>query len=396
MEIVGEVTVRKLLFLFIIYATFISLGLPDSILGVTWPIMVGDFHVALSMAGIISMTIAICTVISSLQTMRITKKFGTGKLVLGSVMLTAIGLFGFAFTQNFYFLIVAAVPLGLGAGAIDTSLNDYVAVHFKAHHMNWLHAFWGVGATLGPVIMGVVLSNQFSWRNGYMIIGGIQVVLVLILFFTLPLWKMNENKMADTSDEATSSFKTVVKQSGVLFSLVSFLFYVGLEGTIFLWGSSYLIEEKTLSIATASFIISAFFVSLTVGRILSGFISFWLSNQKLLLISEILLIFGILTVAFGRGSVLYGGFILLGLGCAAIFPTMMHETPRRFGVKDSSTIMGLQVACGYVGIIILPPLVGFLLQGFTMNLFPIFLIVFTVVLLGATLAIEKRRVVDSL
>ncbi|WP_234987199.1 MFS transporter [Bacillus sinesaloumensis] len=387
---------RKLLFLFIIYATFISLGLPDSILGVTWPIMVGDFHVALSMAGIISMTIAICTVISSLQTMRITKKFGTGKLVLGSVMLTAIGLFGFAFTQNFYFLIVAAVPLGLGAGAIDTSLNDYVAVHFKAHHMNWLHAFWGVGATLGPVIMGVVLSNQFSWRNGYMIIGGIQVVLVLILFFTLPLWKMNENKMADTSDEATSSFKTVVKQSGVLFSLVSFLFYVGLEGTIFLWGSSYLIEEKTLSIATASFIISAFFVSLTVGRILSGFISFWLSNQKLLLISEILLIFGILTVAFGRGSVLYGGFILLGLGCAAIFPTMMHETPRRFGVKDSSTIMGLQVACGYVGIIILPPLVGFLLQGFTMNLFPIFLIVFTVVLLGATLAIEKRRVVDSL
>lgn len=396
MEIVGEVTVRKLLFLFIIYATFISLGLPDSILGVTWPVMVGDFHVALSMAGIISMTIAICTVISSLQTMRITKKFGTGKLVLGSVMLTAIGLFGFAFTQNFYFLIVAAVPLGLGAGAIDTSLNDYVAVHFKAHHMNWLHAFWGVGATLGPVIMGVVLSNQFSWRNGYMIIGGIQVVLVLILFFTLPLWKMNENKIADTSDEATSSFKTVVKQSGVLFSLVSFLFYVGLEGTIFLWGSSYLIEEKTLSIATASFIISAFFVSLTVGRILSGFISFWLSNQKLLLISEILLIFGILTVAFGRGSVLYGGFILLGLGCAAIFPTMMHETPRRFGVKDSSTIMGLQVACGYVGIIILPPLVGFLLQGFTMNLFPIFLIVFTVVLLGATLAIEKRRVVDSL
>jgi len=382
---------RQLIFLLIIYLTFISLGLPDSLLGVAWPKMVGEFGVAYSMAGILSMTIAISTVISSLQTMQITKKIGTGRLVLASVLLTSIGLIGFAFTQNFLLLIVAAIPLGLGAGVIDSSLNDYVAVNFKAHHMNWLHAFWGVGATTGPIIMGFVLNQHFSWRNGYLIIGLIQVLVVIILFLSLPLWKQNEKKTEKESEESTTSIKTVLKQKGVLFSLLSFVFYVGVEGIIFLWGSSYLIEIKSFSIATASFIISLFFASLTVGRILSGFITFWLSNQKLLYISEISLLIGILVVAVGAGTFMYIGFILVGFGCAAIFPTMMHETPRRFGVKNSSTIMGVQVASGYVGITILPPLVGFIFQGLSMNLFPLFLFIFTLVLLGATIAIEKLK-----
>ena len=387
---------RNFIFIFIIYATYISLGLPDSLLGVAWPQMVGEFHVVYSAVGIISMTIAICTVISSLQTIRITQKIGTGKLVLGSVLLTAIGLVGFAFTQNFFLLIVAALPLGFGAGAIDTAVNDYVAANLKAHHMNWLHAFWGVGATLGPIIMGVVLNNHFSWRNGYFIIGSIQLTLVFILFFSLPLWRQNQQKAAKKPDESTISLGSVWKQTGVIFSLLSFVFYVGLEGTIFLWGSSYLIEVKSLSAATASFIISIFFASITVGRIISGFITFWLSNQKLLLFSEITLLTGIITVAIGRDSFLYGGFILIGLGCAAIFPTMIHETPRRFGDKNSGAIIGFQVACGYIGITILPPLLGVLFQSFSMNLFPIFLVIFVLILFGATIVIEKGRTTKNL
>ncbi|WP_225983657.1 MULTISPECIES: sugar MFS transporter [Bacillaceae] len=382
---------RKIIFIFIIYATYISLGLPDPLLGIAWPEMVGEFNVAHSAAGLISMTIAICTVISSLSTMRINKKIGTGRLVLGSVLLTVIGLIGFAFTQNFLLLIVCALPLGFGAGAIDTSVNDYVAANFKAHHMNWLHAFWGVGATLGPVIMGVVLNNQFSWRNGYFIIGGIQIVLAIILFLSIPLWKTNQQKGSEKSEESPVSNGSVLKEKGVVFALLSFVFYVGLEGTIFLWGSSYLIEMKSLSVATASFIISVFFASLTMGRFISGFITFWLSNQKLLLFSEIALLIGIITVAFGTGSVLYGGFILIGLGCAAIFPTMIHETPRRFGKRSASAIIGLQVAFGSVGVTILPPLVGILFQNYTMNLFPVVLVIFALTLLGATIIIEKRK-----
>jgi fucose permease len=384
-----ESSVRQLIFIFIIYATYISLGLPDSLLGVTWPEMVGEFHVAYSAAGIISMTIAICTVISSLQTVKITKKIGTGKLVLASVLLTAMGLIGFALTQNFFLLIIAALPLGFGAGAIDTSVNDYVSVNFKAHHMNWLHAFWGVGATLGPVIMGVILNSQFSWRNGYFIIGGIQVIIALIVFLTLPLWKQNKTIVSKESEESTASFASLMKQTGVILTILSFLFYVGLEGTIFLWGSSYLIEVKSVSVATASFILSIFFASITMGRLISGVFTFWLSNLKLLLYSNLLLLIGIITVVLGKGSVLYEGFILIGLGCAAIFPTMMHETPRRFGKRNSSTIIGFQVAFGYVGITIIPPLLGIFFQGFSMSLFPLFLAIFALILLGTTIVIEK-------
>ena len=386
---------RQVIFLFIIYAAFISLGLPDSLLGVAWPEMAGEFDVAYSSAGIIAMTVAVCTVISSLQTARISRKIGTGRLILGSVLLTAVGLMGFASTHNFLFLIVSALPIGFGAGAIDTSLNDYVAANLKAHHMNWLHAFWGVGATLGPIIMGVVLNNHSSWRNGYWIIGCIQLALVFILFLSLPLWKQNQQKVPAEAEEGASPVGPLWKRTGVIFSLLSFVVYVGLEGTIFLWGSSYLIEVKSLSAVTASFIISVFFASLTAGRIIAGFITFWLTNQKLLIVSQIILFIGIFTVAIGRGSLLYGGFILIGLGCAAIFPTMIHETPKRFGKRDSGAIIGYQVAAGYAGITVLPPLAGLLFQGFSMKLLPVFLVVFVLILLGATIFIEKERAKKS-
>lgn len=387
---------RNIIFIFIIYITYISLGLPDSLLGVAWPDMVGEFHVTYSAVGIISMAIAVCTVISSLQTIRITQKTGTGKLVLSSILLTAMGLIGFAFTKNFFLLIVAALPLGFGAGAIDTSVNNYVSSNLKAYHMNWLHAFWGMGATLGPIIMGVVLDNHFSWRNGYLIIGSIQLILAFILLFSLPLWKQNEQKVAIEPNKSKLSFGALLKQKGVMWSLLSFLFYVGIEGTIFLWGSSYLVEVKSVTAASASFILSLFFASITLGRIISGFVTFWLSNPKLLLLSESILLIGICTVAIGRGSILYIGFILIGLGCAAIFPTMMHETPERFGARNSGAIIGFQVAFGYVGVTILPPLLGILFQRVSMNLFPLFLVGFVLILIVVTLLIEKGKTIEPL
>lgn len=380
---------RKLLFIFIIYLTYISLGLPDSLLGVTWPEMVHDFSVEQSAAGLLSMAVAICTVISSLQTPRIVKSFGTGNLIFTSVLLTSIGLIGFSMSQNFYFLIIAGIPLGFGAGAIDTSLNDYVSVNLEAYHMNWLHAFWGIGATMGPLIMGFTLRSQFSWRTGYFIIAGLQLLIALIIFLSLPLWK-KDRLIQDKKDNQSFSMSLLIKDAGIVYSLLSFLIYVSLEGTVFLWGSTYLISTKNLAPSTASFILSIFFTSLTLGRILSGFVTFWLSNQKVLYVSFTVLLFGILSMAFGTHFLLYLGLSLIGLGCAAIFPTMMHETPRRFGEKKSSSVIGLQVASGYIGITIFPPLFGVLFQDISMQLFPVFLVLFTILLTGLTVAIEKK------
>lgn len=379
---------RKMAFLLIIYLTFISLGLPDSLLGVAWPEMVGAFTVPYSAAGVIAMTISGCTIISSLATMKLTAKLGTGKLVLGSVLSTAIGLIGIGCTQHYAFLLLFALPLGLGAGAIDTSLNDYVALNFRAHHMNWLHAFWGIGATLGPILMGAILRSNGSWRLGYWIIGAIQLLLVVLLFLSLPLWKQGKEHTAAAIKDRISIVE-VIKIPGVIFSLLSFIFYVGIESTIGLWGSSFLIEVKGIAASSASFMVSTFYGSLTVGRILSGFITFLVSNRKLLLLSELCLLIGVGIIGVGTGNMLYAGFIFVGLGSAAIFPTMLHETPRRFGARISGRLMSLQVAFSAFGTIGLPPLIGVFTQRFGMWLFTLFLFAFGIILLAATLVIDR-------
>ena len=381
---------KKIIFILIIYLTYISLGLPDSLLGVTWPEMQSDFPVQQSAAGIISMTVAACGVLSSLQTARLTRKLGTGKLVFTSVLLTSLGLAGFALSRHFYFLLIVALPLGLGAGAIDTSLNNYVSANLKAYHMNWLHAFWGVGATAGPLIMGFTLRSQFSWRVGYAVIAGIQLLIALVLFFSLPMWQ-SESTVRAQEDSLSLTPSLFKKNKAIGYSLLSFLIYVSIEGVVFLWGSTYLINIKDLTPATASFILSIFFTSLTLGRVASGFVTFWLSNQKILYLSMVLLIAGIGATAFGTNALLYIGLALIGLGCAAIFPTMMHETPRRFGDQLSSSIIGLQVASGSVGIIAVPPLLGVVFQSIGIDLFPVFLAVLTLMLFVLTVLIDRTH-----
>jgi len=378
---------KSVLFLGLIYLIFISLGLPDSILGVAWPSMNGEFQVSSSSAGIIAMVISIGTIFSSFQTNRLIQKIGVGNLIVCSIFFTVIGLCGFSISQNFFFLIISALPLGLGAGAIDTAVNDYVALHYKAHHMNWLHGFWGIGATLGPIIMGFYLKNQ-NWRGGYLILACLQFVLVLIVFFSRKQWK--QPREITHASEIQDSMLTLVKRPGVIFSLICFIFYVGIEACIGLWGSSFLVRVKDIPVATAAFMTSGYYASLTVGRLAAGFLTFFLSSRKILYLSELLLLIGVGILFLGNGNFAAVGFIFTGLGSAAIFPTMLHETPERFGTKDSARIMSLQLALAYTGTTCLPPVLGILAERFTLVIFPYLLFLFGCVLLTSTITLEKK------
>ena len=378
---------KSVLFLGLIYLIFISLGLPDTILGVAWPSMNGEFQVAASSAGIIAMVISMGTIFSSFQTNRMIQKIGVGNLIVCSIFFTVIGLCGFSISQNFFFLIISALPLGLGAGAIDTAVNDYVALHYKAHHMNWLHGFWGIGATMGPIIMGFYLKNQ-NWRGGYLILACLQFILVVIVFFSRKQWKQ-PRKILHAS-EMHDSMLTLIKRPGIIFSLICFVFYVGIEACMGLWGSSFLVRVKDIPVATAAFMTSGYYASLTVGRLAAGFFTFFLSSRKILYLSELLLLGGVIVLFLGSGNFAAVGFIFTGLGSAAIFPTMLHETPERFGTKDSARIMSLQLALAYTGTTCLPPVLGFLAERFTLVIFPYLLFLFGCILLVSTITLEKK------
>ncbi|MGH1830701.1 MFS transporter [Enterococcus gilvus] len=378
---------KRLLFLGLIYLIFISLGLPDSILGVVWPIMSSEFHVAASSAGVIAMVVSIGTILSSFQTNRLIQKIGVGNLIVCSIFLTVLGLCGFSFSQNFFFLIISAIPLGLGAGAIDTAVNDYVALHYKAHHMNWLHGFWGIGATLGPIIMGFYLKNQ-NWRGGYLVLAALQFLLVLVVYASRKQWK--QPQLVSHTSKGQDSLAALIKQPGVIFSLICFIFYVGVEACMGLWGSSFLVRVKGVPVSTAAFMTSTYYASLTVGRLAAGFFTFFLSSRKLLYLSELLLLIGVIFLAVGRGSFAAIGFIFTGLGSAAIFPTMLHETPKRFGTKNSARIMSLQLALAYTGTTFLPPLLGLLAERFTLAIFPYLLFLFGGIVLLATVILERN------
>ncbi|MGH1647852.1 MFS transporter [Enterococcus gilvus] len=378
---------KRLLFLGLIYLIFISLGLPDSILGVAWPIMSSEFHVAASSAGVIAMVVSIGTILSSFQTNRLIQKIGVGNLIVCSIFLTVLGLCGFSFSQNFFFLIISAIPLGLGAGAIDTAVNDYVALHYKAHHMNWLHGFWGIGATLGPIIMGFYLKKQ-NWRGGYLVLAALQFLLVLVVYASRKQWK--QPQLVSHTSKGQDSLAALIKQPGVIFSLICFIFYVGVEACMGLWGSSFLVRVKGVPVSTAAFMTSTYYASLTVGRLAAGFFTFFLSSRKLLYLSELLLLIGVVFLAVGRGSFAAIGFVFTGLGSAAIFPTMLHETPKRFGTKNSARIMSLQLALAYTGTTFLPPLLGLLAERFTLAIFPYLLFLFGGIVFLATVILERN------
>lgn len=377
----------------IIYIAFISLGLPDAVLGAAWPIMQGELNAPLEAAGLLFGMVSVGTVLSSLVSGTLLKKYGTGRVTVVSVMLTAIGLLGFNYAESIYWLLLFTLPLGLGAGAVDAGLNDYVAINYKAHHMNWLHAFWGVGATIGPLVLSQFISRGHSWRNGYLFIAGFQFVLVLILLITLPLWKKVAGEgpiVKDVPEELDQEQKDAKKPNifsipGVKWALLTFVFYTGIEQTVNLWGSTFLVDSKGIDPATAAEWLSFYFLGITMGRVLSGFISFKLSNEQMLRLGQVIVLVGTLVLLFPLPNIfMLIGLILIGLGCAPVYPSMLHETPTRFGAENSQYVMGLQLAAGNTGALLLPPFFGLIASRFSVNILPIFLVIYAVVLLSST------------
>ena len=348
---------RKGLLLVVIYLAFISLGLPDSLLGPAWPAMYGDLAVPVHFAGFISMTIAGGTVVSSLFSARLIAQMGVASVTTCSVALTALALLGFAFSHHFIFLCLLAIPLGLGAGCVDAALNNYVALHYKARHMNWLHCFWGVGAAVGPIIMAGQLTRGHGWHSGYLTVGLMQVVLVLVLLLSIPLWVRKSPTAAD-GQETKIGFMALLRIRGLKQALVVFFCYCSVEATFGLWGASYLVFVRQFDPEDAARLVSVYYVGITVGRFVSGLLADRFTNKQLVYMGQGGILIGLLMLLLPLDAAPLLGFLLVGLGCAPIFPSLLHETPRNFGEKHAQAIMGMQMASAYIGITLMPLLFG--------------------------------------
>ena len=362
------------LLLAVIYLSFISLGLPDSLLGSAWPMIYPQFAVPVSFAGIISTIISLGTIISSLQSDRLTKALGAGKVTAISVAMTAAALFGFSVSGSFWMLCLWAIPYGLGAGSVDAALNNYAALHYASRHMSWLHCMWGVGASVGPYIMSYALTGGSGWQGGYRIISLLQIGLTLILLFSLPLWKN-----ADTSGSQQApalSLGQVLAIPGAKQVMGAFFCYCAIEQTTSLWASSYLVLARGVDEVTAARWAALFFLGITAGRAASGFLTMLLSDSQMIRLGECILGAGIVILGLPVGPTgALVGLLLIGLGCAPIYPCIIHSTPAHFGADRSQALIGVQMASAYTGTCLMPPLFGLIANHIHVGLLPIFLLV---------------------
>ena len=359
----------------LIYLAFISLGLPDSLLGAGWPVMHTELGVSVSFMGIISMVISGGTIVSSLLSDKLTHKFGTRAVTVTSVLLTVAALFGFSFSGSFSMLIIFAVPYGLGAGAIDAALNNYVALHYKAKHMSWLHCFWGVGAIISPFIMSFALKN-LNWNSGYRIVGFIQLAIALLLLVTLPVWKIN--KTESTADTKRVGLTAALKIKGVPSLLIGFFAYCAAEATAMYWASTYFTEVKGISGDRAASFAALFYIGITLGRFASGFITERLGDRRMILLGTGILACGIMTLLIPVQSYVtaFAAFLVIGFGCAPIYPCIIHSTPANFGAENSGAIIGIQMASAYVGSTFIPPLFGLFGNAVGFSVMPVYLLAF--------------------
>ena len=366
------------LLLALIYVCFISLGLPDSLLGSAWPVLHQELNVPMSYAGVISMVIFVGTILSSLLSDRMSKKLGSGLLTAVSVTMTAVGLFGFSISSRFWMLILWSIPYGLGAGGVDAVLNNYVALHFKAQHMSWLHCFWGVGASISPYIMSVSLIRLNSWSKGYLIVSLIQIVLSAIIFLSLPMWKKHETPDSVPAQERGAEplrLREIFAIPGALPCFFTFFCYCSLELTTSLWASSYLVQNRGIDAETASALASMFYIGITLGRGVNGFLAMRLSDRFLIRMGSGIIASGVLLLflPFADAFALIG-FIVIGLGCAPVYPCIIHMTPDVFGRDKSQAMIGFQMAFAYVGFCVMPPLFGLIAEHISISLLPLYLI----------------------
>lgn len=386
------------LLLAIIYLSFISLGLPDSLIGSAWPIMHVDLGVSMSSAGIITIIISVGTIIASFFSNALTNKLSTGLVTAISVTFTALGLIGFSFAKAFWMLCVFAIPYGLGAGAVDAALNNYVALNYPARHLSWLHCMWGVGASISPYIMSFALTGGLGWGSGFRIVFYIQISLSAILFFTLPVWKkcakkssnfennidrISKNGAIEQTEQKKVSTASVFGIKGIYLVFIAFFAYCAMEQTAGLWATSYLVNYKGIEATVAAKFASFFYIGITLGRGISGFFAEKLGDKRLIRFGTIIILIGILLVAIPTSASWPSlvGLIVIGLGCAPVYPAIIHSTPDNFGKENSQAVIGVQMAFAYIGITAMPPLFGLIAEKINIGLYSAYLLVFALLML---------------
>ena len=368
----------------LIYISFVSLGLPDALLGAAWPTMCLEFDVPVSLAGVISVTVAAGTVVSSLLSDRLTYWLGAGKVTAFSVGLTALALFGFSRSSEFWHLLIWAVPYGLGAGSVDASLNNYVALHYASRHMSWLHCMWGVGASIGPYILGRALTVGLNWNTGYRFIALFQVCLTAVLLLSLPLWKKRNQDISGENGASREplSLLEILEIPGAKEILIAFFCYCAAEQTAILWGSTYLVRRWGIGEELAASFGSLFLIGITLGRFLNGFLTYKMSDKNLIRLGQGIMVLGVILMwmPFGAWNSM-AGLLFIGLGCAPIYPCVIHSTPEHFGEENSQAIIGVQMASAYIGVCLMPPLFGIIANHISVSLLPLYVGLITVLMI---------------
>ncbi len=377
--------------LIIIYIAFIGLGIPDSLFGTAWPAIYSEFELPISFGSFVTIIISCGTVLSSVVSAKIISRLGTNKVSAYSTLLTALALLGFSFAPNLWVMCFWAIILGIGAGAIDVALNNYVAIHYSATHMSFLHCFYGVGVSVSPYILSLVIAGNFGWRGGYRIAFAIQLIITLLLFLSLPLWRKahgGENESEENTHKDLS-FGSVLKIPGVKMMCSLFIASCAIECTCGGWGSTFLVEYKHLPAEKAAQIIMIYYIGMTLGRFLSGVLAAKLHSWKIIKLGQIVLGLALLLLILPGGVYLCAlGMFLIGLGNGPLFPNFNYLTPENFGSDISQSIIGIQMASAYIGIMIAPTVCGLLGQVFGMVIFPFYLIVFYAIMIPVTIRIK--------
>ena len=378
--------------LVIIYLSFISLGLPDSLLGSAWPTMVSELNAPLWGAGILQMTTSLCTIISSLNSARLIRRFGTGRLTAISCALTATALLGMSLVPHYAFLLLLSIPLGLGAGAVDAAINNYVALHCEPRHMNWLHCFWGVGTIISPMVMSAVLAAGMRWTAGYRGVSAMQLALSIVLFSTLKLWQ-DASAQNGEKEAKVLTVRQVLSLPGAKQGLLNFTCYCAVESTFMLWSATYLVMVRGMDAARAASMGGLFFIGITAGRGISGFISMKLRPRQMVRLGQTLMAAaGVLLLVPGT-AVTLAGILLMGLGCAPVYPNIVQDTPRNYGAENSQAVIGVQMAFAYIGSLFMPTIFGWLAELLGYGILPVFALALTammIVLFGS-----QQRIVDA-
>lgn len=377
----------------IIYLSFISLGLPDALLGAAWPTMCTQFDVPVSYAGIVSIIVSAGTILSSLMSDRLTRWFGTAKVTAVSVAMTALALLGFSFSGSYWMLLLWAIPYGLGAGSVDASINNYVALHYASRHMSWLHCMWGVGASIGPYVMGYALSGGQGWNAGYRYIAFLQIVLSVILFLSIPMWKRR-----DTGSSPSGEEKAKVLRLGEIFAIpgakeimLAFFCYCALEGTAGLWASTYLVRHLGMDAERAASLASMFYLGITAGRAVSGFLTYRFNDVNMIRIGQAVIFLGVAVMLLPLGGIFaIAGLLLVGLGCAPVYPCVIHSTPNHFGAENSQAIIGVQMASAYLGTLLAPPVFGLIANHISASLLPGYLGTILIVMIWMCEALNRK------